>query len=110
MSTRLSNSISSKFIVYKAFELVNDSSLRRFALLMVANDLANPPRAFKLANMLKDEGVTLMVVGIGPYAEETDLRRIASSEDDLFLVDSYQSLAAVQASVLDAFCRGPFLI
>jgi len=73
---------------------------------MVDNALADPQLAYQLADDLKAGGVTLMVVGIGPYAEEVDLRRIASSDDTLFMVDSYERLGAIKGLLLNAFCRG----
>ena len=71
---------------------------------MVDNAVAEPSLAFNLAKELKDKKIAVMVIGIGPYAVEAELRRIASSEETLFMVDSYDRLGAIQKPLLDVFC------
>lgn len=70
----------------------------------------NPFQTSLAAKKLKEEGVTIVTLGIGNGADRKELVSIASSVKDVLYVESYAALGAKVKDIRQRVCDGKKLL
>lgn len=78
----------------------------KYGILIVDNRADDWEKTLREAVLAKEEGVRLIVIGVGDRINEAQLRELASSNEDYFYVDSYSSLADLKSRLVQRICQG----
>ncbi|XP_071081371.1 collagen alpha-6(VI) chain-like [Haliotis cracherodii] len=78
---------------------------RRFVIVVTDGASTAPAATLKEAQLLKDEGVTIITVGVGKQVAETELRTVATdSSGGVFLVNSFGDLQTEEHDIELKLC------
>jgi len=79
----------------------------KFGILIVDSQHGNNfAKAKSEAKKAKDEGIKLIVIGVGNDVEESELNAIASSPDDVMTCGSYAELTSLKTNIIARLCNG----
>lgn len=95
---------------YAASKLYNKRRPANPAIAIVMTDGKQTPGAEPLSSAvqpLRDLGVRIFAVGVGPRVSEKELREIVNSYDDVFTVDSFSQLIAEAKKITQRACPAP---
>jgi uncharacterized protein YegL len=67
------------------------SGVPHIAIVITDGESEDPAKTAQQARLCRDAGITMFAVGVG-NAEESELRKIASSDDFVFYVDNFRML------------------
>jgi collagen type VI alpha len=79
----------------------------KFGILIVdGHHGANLAKTKSEAKRAKDDGIKLIVIGVGSDVDQGELSAIASSSQDVLLCDSYAELSTLKADIIERLCNG----
>ena len=74
--------------------------------MIVDNVCGDPDQAQLLAEQARADGISILVIGVGPYADRDQLEAIASSPEHFYFVNSYNDLDTLPDLIHERLCRG----
>jgi hypothetical protein len=79
----------------------------KFGILIVdGHHGSNLAKTKSEAKRAKDEGIKLIVIGVGSDVDESELNSIASSPADVLRCDSYAELSTLKSDIIARLCNG----
>lgn len=95
---------------YAASNLYNKRRTANPAIAIVMTDGKQTPGAESLTTAvqpLRDLGVRVFAVGVGPRVSQSELRQLVERYDDIFTVDSFTQLIKEAKKVTERACPAP---
>lgn len=95
---------------YAASDLYNKRRVANPSIAIVLTDGKQTPGAESLATAVKplrDLGVRVFAVGVGPRVSQSELRQIVERYDDIFTVDSFSQLIQEAKKITERACPVP---
>merc|ERR1712130_702902 len=80
----------------------------QYVLLVTDGKAADPQNAIAEANILKQQGKTVMAVGIGQNADKAELTALASDPSLVFIADSSDALVTLHKDITVKPCKTIF--
>jgi len=82
-------------------------NVAKFGLLIIdGKHGSNLQRTLSEAKKTKDEGIRLIVIGVGSNVERSELNSIASSPEDVLTCGSYDELLSAKSDIISRLCHG----
>ncbi|KAK3703498.1 hypothetical protein RRG08_002116 [Elysia crispata] len=114
LNTQLTGSRSSTFLVLFFSRMVvlhpeygARAKAASYVLLLTDSRPSNSAEAKSQAQLLKDEGTTVFVIGVGTAVDKSEIQNsLASSPEYGFIVSDFQSLMGVQNRIVQTICDG----
>lgn len=80
----------------------------RIAVLVTDGGSSNPQAAAAAADQLRQQNISVMVVGVGSRVNHADLNKVADSPaaDNTFWVNSYDNLDSISDQLISQMCTG----
>jgi len=79
----------------------------KFGILIVdGRHGSNLARAKNEAKVAKQEGIKLIVIGVGDDVDQSELQSLATSNSDVITCDSYDDLSSLKQRIIDRLCDG----
>ena len=66
--------------------------------------IVDSDKTIPYAEEVKEDGITLLAVGVGPEIDEVELRGIASDENSVWNVDEYRALDGIRDTIVQQLC------
>lgn len=95
---------------YAASNLYNKRRVANPSIAIVLTDGKQTPGAESLATAVKplrDLGVRVFAIGVGPKVSQSELRQIVERFDDIFTVDSFSQLIQEAKKITERACPVP---
>jgi len=79
----------------------------KFGILIVDGQQGSSlARAKSEAKRAKEEGIKLIIIGVGNDVDESELNELASSPNDVLTCGSYAELSTLKSSIISRLCNG----
>lgn len=80
------------------------SEATKFGILIVDNTETDWENTVNEARLAKEEGIRLLVIGVGSRVDQEKLKELAWSENDYFYVSCYSQLSVIKIRITARFC------
>lgn len=81
------------------------SNVPKIAIVFTDGQSNDPSGTQQQAKLLKDSGVLVLSIGIGPSVNQQELESIASKAEDVFQVTNFDVLSTIGKEVTNITCR-----
>ena len=78
----------------------------KYGILIIDNTETNWENALSQARLAKEEGIRLIVIGVGNRVSRAKLEQLAWSTEDTIIVSSYSQLNDEKSRIVQRFCEG----
>lgn len=85
------------------------NGVREIVVILTDGKNNIPPSPESQAQLLKNNGVIIVAVGVGSNVDMGQLRRVASRPDFVFHVNSFSALSTIRRGVVGVACQGKYL-
>ena len=78
----------------------------QIAIVITDGESDDPSATAAEARVVRDQGIHVMAIGVGHKILEEELYAIASSPDDVYMVDNYEALDRLKENLAWKACQG----